>query len=131
MVNHCIFQGRLVADPELRRTPENVSVVSFRIAVQRNYAGKDGQREADFFNVVAWRKTAEFISKFFAKGQTIIVIGSMQNREYTDKDGNKRYVTELIANEAQFCDSKSENGGNSELKKVAKSIDDGDGELPF
>lgn len=103
--NKVILGGRLVADPELKTTQGGVSVTSFRIAVNRRT--KEGS-EADFFTVVAWRQTAEFITKFFRKGSNICVVGSLQNREWTGQDGNKRTVTEVQADEAFFVDARSE-----------------------
>ena len=93
--------GRLVSDPELKTTPAGVSVTSFRIAVERNYTDKDGNRQADFFDVVAWRGTAEFICRYFGKGSLILVEGQLQSRTYQTKDGNNRSVVEIVADKAQ------------------------------
>lgn len=103
--NKVILGGRLTSDPELKTTQSGISVTSFRIAVNRR--SKDGN-ESDFFSVTAWRKTAEFISQYFRKGSCICVSGSLQNREWTDKDGNKRTVTEVQADEAFFVDGKND-----------------------
>lgn len=105
--NEVILGGRLTADPELSQTPGGVSVLSFSIAVNRKYQ-KDGKAQTDFFTCQAWKGTAEFISKFFSKGSSICIVGTLQNRNWTDKDGNKRYATEVIVDEANFVDSKDE-----------------------
>lgn len=112
MLNRAIMMGRLCADPELRRTQNQISVCSFRIAVDRDYA-KDKEKETDFFDVVAWRATAEFICKYFTKGRMIVVDGRMQTRSWTDKEGGKRVSTELVADNAYFGDSKrdADSGG--------------------
>ena len=105
MLNQAVMMGRLCADPELRKTQSQVSVCSFRIAVERDY-GKGEEKETDFFDVVAWRGTAEFICKYFTKGRVIVVVGRMQKRPWTDQNGNKREATELVADNAYFGDSK-------------------------
>ncbi len=111
MLNRAIMMGRLCADPELKKTQSGVSVCTCRIAVDRDY-GKKEEKETDFFDVVAWRTTAEFICKYFSKGRMIVVDGRMQTRPWTDRDGNKRVTTELVADSAYFGDSKrdAENG---------------------
>lgn len=107
--NKVILGGRLAADPELKQTTTGVAVVSFRVAVNRRYSGKDAQQpEVDFFNVTAWRSTAEFVARYFRKGSAICVVGSIQNRSYTDQQGQKRYITDIVADEVQFVDSRSE-----------------------
>lgn len=106
MLNRVILMGRLTADPELKQTPTGVSVVSFRLACDRNYADKSGNRACDFINVVAWRNTAEFVGRYFQKGRMIALEGSIQTRSYTDKDGNKRTAFEVIADQVYFADSK-------------------------
>lgn len=115
MLNRAVMMGRLCADPELKHTQTQVAVCSFRIAVDRDY-GKNDQKETDFFDVVAWRATAEFICKYFTKGRMIVVDGRMQTRPWTDRDGNKRITTELVADNAYFGDSKrdADSGGTSE-----------------
>ena len=105
-LNKVILGGRLTADPELKQTPQGVSVTSFSIAVNRR--GKDAQ--TDFINCVAWRQTADFICRFFKKGSSICISGSVQTRSYEDKQGVKRTVTEIIADEAYFVDSKGDSG---------------------
>lgn len=110
MLNKVILMGRLTRDPELRTTPQGVSVCTFSVAVDRGYVRQGEERQADFINVVAWRSTAEFVSKYFIKGQMIAVVGRLQTRNYDDKDGKKVYVTEVVADEISFADSKRDNG---------------------
>ena len=112
MLNKAILVGRLVADPELRTTPTGANVCSFTIAIDRPYQSKGAEKKSDFLNIVAWRQTAEFVSRFFQKGRPIGVEGSIQTRDYVGKDGVKRYVTEIIADHCFFVDSKS-SAGNS------------------
>lgn len=104
-MNKVILMGRLTKEPELRYTTSNTAVCQFSIAVDRKYK-KDGQPTADFINIVAWRSTAEFVSKYFNKGSRIAIVGQIQTRNYDDKDGKKVYVTEVIAEEVEFCESK-------------------------
>lgn len=113
-LNKVILGGRLTADPELKMTPNGVPVVSFSIAVNRRFQ-TGGQQQTDFFNVTAWRATAEFVSRYFHKGSSICVIGSIQNRSWTDQSGQKRYATDIIADEVQFVDARGEgsNGASS------------------
>lgn len=108
MINKVILIGRLTAQPELKKTSSGVSICSFSIAVQRNYKGADGSYPTDFINIVTWRNTAEFVCKFFTKGQLIGIVGSIQSRNYEDKNGNKRTAVEVVADEAQFVESKRE-----------------------
>ena len=113
MLNHIVVMGRLVRDPELRRTGSGVAVASFRVAVDRDFAPKDGgERKADFIDCVAWRQTGEFISKYFTKGRMIIVDGRLEMRDWTDKEGNKRTSAEIVVANAYFGDSKRD-GDNS------------------
>ena len=117
MLNHAVMMGRLVADPELKHTQSGVAVCSIRIAVDRDFKNKNGETEMDFFDVVAWRGTAEFICNYFSKGRMIVAEGRMQARGWTDKEGNKRVTTELVADNAYFGDSKRDTGngnGNSD-----------------
>ena len=107
MLNKAIIMGRLVADPELRHTPNNVSVVSFTIACNRNFASKGAERQTDFIDIVAWRQTAEFVSRYFHKGSMIAVEGMIQTRTYEDKYGNKRKAVEVVADQVHFAESKS------------------------
>ena len=107
MINNVVLMGRLTAFPELRKTDTGVSVTSFNLAVERSYKSSDGSYPADFITCVAWRNTAEFISRYFSKGDMIAVTGQIQTRNYTDKNGNKRTATEIIVDNASFCGSKS------------------------
>ena len=114
-LNKVVLCGRLTADPELKQTPSGVAVVSFTLAVNRRYQSKnaDGtpaQQQADFINVVAWRDRAEFISRYFRKGSALCITGSIQTRSWQDQQGQKRYATEVVADEAMFVDSKNESG---------------------
>lgn len=109
-LNKVIIGGRITADVELKQTPAGVPVATFSIAVNRK-PGKDGQQQTDFFNVTAWRNTAEFVSKYFGKGSSICIIGSIQNRSWTDQNGQKRTATDIIADEVQFVDSKNDAQG--------------------
>ena len=106
-LNKVILAGRITTDPELKQTGSGISTTSFHIAVNRRYE-KDGQREADFITIVAWRQTAEFICKYFKKGSAICLSGSIQTRSWTDQQGGKRYATEVVADEATFVDGKSD-----------------------
>ena len=112
MLNRITMTGRLVADPELRRTQSGVSVTSFRIANDRDY-GKGEEKETDFFDVVAWRSTAEFICKYFTKGRMAVVSGRLQIRNWTDKEGNKRRSAEVVADNVYFGDSKRDAAGDN------------------
>ncbi|MBR6709746.1 MAG: single-stranded DNA-binding protein [Clostridia bacterium] len=113
-LNKVILGGRMVADPELKQTTAGVPVVSFRIAVNRRFQSKaadgQGQPQADFLDIVAWRQQAEFVSRYFRKGSSICVVGSIQTRSWTDQQGQKRYTTEIVADEINFVDSKGEGG---------------------
>lgn len=115
MINNVVLMGRLTATPELKATPSGVSVISFSIAVDRRYQPKDGERIADFINCVAWRGTAEFIARYFKKGDMIAVTGDIQTRKYKDKDGNNRTAFEVVIAEASFCGGKStgDSGNNN------------------
>lgn len=113
-LNKVILAGRVVADPELKQTPSGANVVSLRIAVNRSFRSRDSQQpEADFFNVTAWNNTAEFIAKYFHKGSAICVCGRIQNRSYTDQSGQKRIWTDIIAEEANFVESRNSQEGFS------------------
>ena len=139
-LNKVILIGNLTADPELKQTQSGISVVSFTIAINRRYQSKnatEGQQTADFINIVAWRQSAEFVSRFFKKGKPILVCGSIQSRSYTDNQGNKRYVTEVVADEVGFVESKSESQSDASQyvpdaysqPRFEDVTDDGD--LPF
>lgn len=107
MLNVVVLMGRLVADPELRTTQSGLSTTTFRIAVDRNYAPQGQQRQADFITVVAWRQAAEFVCKYFQKGSMIAIEGSLQTRQYQDKNGNNRTAVEVVANNISFAGSKA------------------------
>lgn len=115
MLNKAILMGRLTRDPELRYTPNgNVPVVTFTVAIDRKYSGGNGgERQTDFINVVAWRKQAEFVSQWFTKGMMIIVTGSIQSRNWQDKNGNNRTSIEVVADEVQFGESKKSRESNA------------------
>ncbi len=140
MLNVVVLTGRLTADPELKTTTNGTSVCSFSIAVDRRYrSGED--RQTDFINIVAWRTSAEFVSKYFKKGQMIAIEGSIQTRRYQDKEGNNRTAFEVVANNVQFADFARREGestapaattsySNADAGDFA-SIDDSDDDLPF
>ena len=147
-MNQIVLMGRLTRDPELRHTPSGVSVASFSLAVDRGYTPKDGgERQTDFIDVVAWRNTAEFVSKYFVKGQMAAVTGRLQIRVWTDKDNNKRRNAEVVADNVYFTESKKsreaafgptdpkEDFGTGYLAPVESSdfteLDMDDGDLPF
>lgn len=114
MLNHIVIMGRLTRDPELRYTQSNTPVTSFRVAVDRDFAPRDGgERQTDFIDCVAWRNQAEFVSKYFQKGSMIIVSGRLQIREYTDKDGNRRTAAEIVAENIHFGESRRSRDENS------------------
>lgn len=113
MLNVAVLMGRLVADPELRHTPNGVSVTSFTIAVDRSYVKAGTERQTDFIDIVAWRNTAEFVCKYFKKGMLAAVQGSIQTRSYTDKEGNKRKAFEIVADNVHFAESKREQSNNN------------------
>ena len=138
-MNNVNLIGRLTRDPEVRYTTNNNTLVcSFSLAVNRAYK-QEGQPEADFINIVAWAKTGEFCSKYFAKGQQVDITGRIQTRNYDDKDGKKVYVTEIIAEHAYFADSKRDNANSFEtgFNPVPQNPNDGfmpvvdDSQLPF
>lgn len=113
MLNHITIMGRLTRDPELRRTGSGIAVASFTLAVDRDYAPKDGaERETDFIDCVAWRQTGEFVSKYFTKGRMAVVSGRLQIRSWADKEGNKRRSAEVIADNVYFGDSKRDSGSS-------------------
>ena len=113
-LNKVVLCGRLTADPELKQTPSGTSVTSFTLAVNRRFQSRSADQQqaqqADFINVVAWRQTAEFISKYFKRGSALCVTGSLQTRNWQDQQGNKRYSTEVVVDEAMFVDSRNEGG---------------------
>jgi len=160
MLNHIVLMGRLTRDPELRYTQSQTPVASFSLAVDRDFGGRDGsERQTDFIDVVAWRSTAEFVSKYFTKGSMAVVSGRLQIRDWTDRDGNKRRSAEVVADNVYFGESRrsrEENGGsaprndgyaprdsyqprgnnyqnfdNAPAASAFSELNDTDGELPF
>ena len=129
MINRVILVGRLVADPDLRKTQSGTSVASFRLAVERRKT-KDGKQETDFFNVVAWQKTADLISRYLKKGSLVGIDGRLQNRNYETQSGEKRYVTEVITETVQFLESKKDGESNTQEADPYDGIDQKD-DLPF
>ena len=130
-MNKCILIGHLAADPETRTTNSGITQCTLRLAVQRRFANQDGKRESDFFNVVCWRQTAEFCAKFLSKGRKIAVEGSLQTRSYDAQDGSKRYVTEILADSVEFCDSKPEGSQTAQKQSAGEFREVDDDELPF
>lgn len=112
-MNKVILMGRLTRDVEMRQTPNGVSLARFSIVVNRRFAGKDAQQQADFINCVAWRQTGEFIAKYFRKGSMIAVAGSIQTRYWDGQDGKRQYATEVVVDEAYFTGEKSDTGGQN------------------
>ena len=148
MLNKIILMGRLTRDPELRRTGTGTAVTSFSLAVDRDFKSQSGEKETDFIDIVAWRSTAEYVSKYFTKGRMAVVEGRLQIRDWTDKDGGKRRSAEVVADNVYFGDSKRDGGDSSgysaapAYKNAAPSnfnaggsdfaeIGEDDGELPF
>ena len=151
MLNHIVLMGRLTRDPELRYTQSQMPVASFSLACERDFGGRDGsEKQTDFIDIVAWRQTAEFVSKYFTKGSMAVVSGRLQIRDWTDREGNKRRSAEVVADNVYFGESKrsrEESSGNyrggSESSAGYQSFDsapavsafsdlsDTDGELPF
>ena len=132
MLNHITIAGRLTRDVELRHTSANIPVASFTVAVERDFKDKDtGNKSTDFIECVAWRNTAEFVGKYFVKGQMAIVSGRLQIREYEDKEGKKRKVAEVVADNVYFGgDKKEQNNFNAPAQDYAE-IEEDDGRLPF
>jgi len=125
-MNQIVIMGRLTRDPELRHTPNGVAVASFSLAVDRGFSPKDGgERQTDFNDVVAWRNTAEFVSKYFAKGQMAAVTGRLQIRDWTDKDGNKRRSAEVIAENVYFTESKKSRDANLGGERIKDDFSSG------
>ena len=112
MLNKIIIMGRLTRDPELRRTGSGTAVTSFSLAVDRDFKSQSGEKETDFIDVVAWRSTAEFVSKYFTKGRMAVVEGRLQIRDWTDRDGGKRRSAEVVADNVYFGDSKRDGGSD-------------------
>lgn len=119
MLNIVALMGRLTADPELKRTSNDIAVTTFTLAVNRSYVRQGEERQTDFITVVAWRQTAEFVCRYFTKGQQMAVDGSIQTRNYTDRDGNKRTAFEVVANNVHFAESKNAGGGGGRDQQPA------------
>ena len=119
-MNNVILSGRLTKDPEFSTTNNGISLCRFSIAVERKFANDDGEKEADFINIVTWRGLADNCNKFLRKGNKINVMGSLQTRTYDAQDGSKRYVTEVVANEVEFLSSKSENENKNPTESQKK-----------
>ena len=132
MLNNSAIVGRLTKDPETRHTATGLPIASFSVACQRDYAGSEGgQPKTDFFNIEAWRGTAEFIERNFHKGDMIVILGRLQNDEWTGKNGNKRTTTKIVANSVYFGESKRGNQVANISAADFKELDENDGELPF
>ena len=155
MLNHITIMGRLTRDPELRTTQSQISVASFTVACERDYAAGGGDRETDFIDCVAWRSTAEFVSKYFRKGGMVVASGRLQSHRWTDKDNNKRTSWEILADSCYFGESKRDSENSSYQRQTQQpggyqrssrapdrgvdvtppqqfqELDDDDGELPF
>ena len=127
MLNKIVIMGRLTRDPELRRTAQGTAVTSFRLACDRYFKGQNGEKGTDWIDVVAWKGTAEFVTRYFTKGRMAIIEGRLQSREWTDKDGKKREAVEVVAENVYFGDSKRE----ERQPEAFDEIDEEDGELPF
>lgn len=121
MYNKVIMMGRLVSDPELRTTPQGVSVCSFRIAVDRRFQQKGEEKKSDFFNVAAWRQQAEFVNRYFNKGRLILVEGELTTRNYTDKNGNNATWYEIVADRISFTGEKAQGGSYNDYAAVPPS----------
>lgn len=128
MLNEVVLMGRLTRDPELRRTGNGTAVTSFSLAVDRDFKGQDGERETDFIDIVAWRSTAEFVSKYFTKGRMAVVKGRLQVRDWTDRDGAKRRSTEVLAETVYFGDSRRSEGVPASIEEMPE---EDVGDLPF
>ena len=130
MLNKIIIMGRFTHDPELRRTGSGTAVTSFSLACDRDFKSQSGEKEADFIEVVAWKNTAEFVSKYFSKGRMAVVEGRLQIRDWTDKAGNKRITAEIVAGNVYFADSKRSESNENQINDFVPVIDD-DGDIPF
>ena len=131
MLNHIDLMGRLTRDPELRYTQQGTAVASFSLAVDRDFAGQNTEKITDFIDIVAWRHTAEFVSKYFAKGRMAVVSGRLQIRDWQDKDGNKRHSAEVVAENVYFGDSKKDTDEASGGAESAFVPYEDDGDLPW
>jgi single-strand DNA-binding protein len=134
-MNRVILLGRLVADPETRMTQSNIAMTRFKLAVNRGGKKQEGQPTADFIQITAWRQTAEFVQKYFHKGQQVLIEGYLRNNNWTDKDGNKRYSDEVHADQVYFADSKRSNDNGNDNKTYSEpapyQFSENDEDLPF
>ena len=130
-MNKVFLIGRLVRDPELRYTSSNIPVATFSLAVNRNFTGQNGERETDFINIVVWRKQAENCKNYINQGSQVAIDGRIQTRSYDDQNGQKRYVTEVVAENVEIYSSKSTNKADSEMKSVEDELVIMEEELPF
>ncbi len=130
MLNHITIMGRMVRDPELRYTQQSTPVVSFTLAVDRDYQGGGSEKQTDFIDCVAWRNTAEFIGNYFHKGSMAVVDGRLQLRNWTDKNDNKRVSAEVVVENIYFADSKKAASSDTGYTPVMRELDD-EGEIPF
>lgn len=129
MLNNVVLMGRLTKDPELRQTPQGVSVAQFSLAVDRNYS-KGEDKQTDFINIIAWRSTADFVSKYFTKGQLVAIRGRLQTRTWQDQSGQKRYATDVVADEVFFAESKGKTEQTDE-NPIMQGFSVSDENLPF
>lgn len=127
MLNNIVIMGRLTKDPELRMTQQQTAVTTFTVACERDHQSGGTERQTDFIECVAWRHTAEFVSKYFHKGQMVSVIGRLQSRKWEDRDGNKRTSWEIVAESVYFAEKREATEG----KPTFVEVDDEDGEIPF
>lgn len=134
MLNNVVLMGRLTKDPELKQTPQGVSVANFTLAVERNYS-KGEEKQTDFINIIAWRSTADFVAKYFTKGQLVAVRGRLQTRQWQDQNGQKRYATDVVADEVFFAESKRDNVKYTTTTQTTKEIPEeftvSNEEIPF
>lgn len=123
MLNDIVIQGRLTRDPEMKNTASGIKAAVFTLACERDYKPLGGDRETDFFDVVAWRSTAEFVQNYFRKGRMVVVKGRLQNRQWTGDDGIKRKVSEIVADSVYFCDNGKDNGKDSQRDEQTAPLD--------
>ena len=131
MLNKVFLMGRLTRDPEIRYTQSGTSVTNFSLAVDRDFKGSDGEKQVDFIDCIAWRKTSEFVSNYFDKGRMAVVVGSLQVRDWTDKEGNKRRKTEVIVEKIYFADSKKKDPLDALKDSAGDAYEEDEGGIPF
>lgn len=129
MLNNVVLMGRLTKDPELKQTPQGISVAQFSLAVERNYS-KGEEKQTDFINITAWRSTADFVAKYFTKGQLVAVRGRLQTRQWQDQNGQKRYATDVVADEVFFAESRGK-AEQTEENPIMQGFSVSDENLPF